>query len=53
MRRYGDFAVMTLRETVTARANDSTAVGRLRLTEIWLKRDGRWQAIASHATVIP
>ena len=52
VRRYGNVAVMTLRETVTARAGNATAVGRLRITEIWLKRDGHWRAVASQATVI-
>jgi ketosteroid isomerase-like protein len=52
VRRYGDVAIMTLRETVTARAGDSTATGRLRITAIWFKRDGSWRAVGSHATVI-
>lgn len=52
VRRYGNLAIMTLRETVTARAGNATTVGRLRITEIWLKRDGNWRAVASQATVI-
>lgn len=52
VRRYGNLAIMTLRETVTARAGDTVAVGRLRITEIWLKRNGTWRAVGSHATVI-
>jgi len=53
VRRYGDVAVMTLRETVTMRGATGATVGRLRMTELWLKRDGRWRAVASHATGIP
>lgn len=52
VRRYGDVAVMTLRETMTVRADAGATVGRLRMTELWLKRDGRWRAVASHATII-
>ena len=52
VRRYGDLAIMTLRETVTMRVTNGTAVGRLRMTEVWLKRDGRWQGVASQAMVI-
>jgi len=52
VRRYGDVAIMTLRETVTARDTDTTAVGRLRITEIWFKRGDRWRAVAGHATAI-
>ena len=52
VRRYGPLAIMTLRETVTVRVKNGTAVGHLRMTEVWLKRDGRWQGVASHAMVI-
>jgi len=53
VRRYGNLAIVTLRETVTARVDNATTVGRLRMTEIWLKREGSWRAVASQATVIP
>ncbi len=53
VRRYGNVAIMTLRETVTARVEQTTTVGRLRMTEIWFKRGGSWQPVASQATVIP
>jgi len=52
VRRYGQLAIMTLRETVTMRVENGSAVGRLRMTEVWLKRHGRWRAIASQAMVI-
>ena len=53
VRRYGPVALMTLRETVTLRATAGTSSGRLRMTEVWLKRDGRWQAVGSQATALP
>lgn len=52
VRRYGDVAVMTLRETVTLRGDTGAMVGRLRMTVLWFKRDGRWQAVASQAMII-
>lgn len=52
VRRYGDVAVMTLRETVTSRAASGAAVGRLRMTELWLKRDGQWRPVASQASIV-
>ena len=53
VRRYGPVAIMTLRETVTIRTDSAKSTGRLRMTEIWLKRDGRWQAVASQASALP
>jgi len=52
VRRYGDVAVMTLRETATFRADTGATVGRLRMSELWLKRDGRWRPVASHASIV-
>ncbi|MBK8476572.1 MAG: DUF4440 domain-containing protein [Opitutaceae bacterium] len=45
---YGDTAVITGRQTekATYKGEDASAVHRI--TDVWLRRDGRWQAIASH-----
>jgi Domain of unknown function (DUF4440) len=53
VRRYGPVALMTLRETVTARTDSGEATGHLRMTEVWLRRDGRWRTVQSQASVIP
>ena len=53
VRRYGSVALMTLRETVTARTDSGEATGHLRMTEVWLRRAGRWQAVQSQSSVIP
>jgi hypothetical protein len=53
VRRYGPVALMTLRETVTARTDSGEATGHLRMTEVWLRRGGRWRAVQSQASVIP
>ena len=53
VRRYGDVALMTLRETVTMRMNDRETRGALRITELWLRRNGRWQAVGGQATALP
>lgn len=52
VRRYGTFAIMTAREAITMRGQGRPAAGSLRLTEIWLKRSGRWQVVGGHASVI-
>ena len=49
VRAFGDAAVVTGRTTVTAGgANASTVM--LRFTDVFIRRDGRWQVVASHAT---
>jgi hypothetical protein len=53
VRRYGPVALMTLRETVTARTDSGEATGHLRMTEVWLRRAGRWRAVQSQASVVP
>ena len=45
---HGDTAIVTGRQTekATYKGEDVSAVHRI--TDVWLFRDGRWQAIASH-----
>lgn len=51
VRRYGDAAVVTGRTiATTAGANRQTV--SLRFTDVFVRRDGRWQAVASQATQI-
>jgi uncharacterized protein (TIGR02246 family) len=52
VRPYGDTAIATGRTTVTTRG-DSPQTIRLRFTDVFVRRDGRWQVVASHATQIP
>jgi len=53
VRRYGSVALMTLRETVNVRTDSGEAIGHLRMTEVWLRRAGRWQAVQSQSSTIP
>jgi hypothetical protein len=46
VRAFGDAAVVTGR--TTAAAGGQTVV--LRFTDVFVRRDGKWQAVASHAT---
>jgi len=49
VRAFGDAAVVTGRTTVTTSgANPSTLT--LRFTDVFVRRAGRWQVVASHAT---
>jgi hypothetical protein len=53
IRRFGDLAVATTRGTARGVANGQEVTGQLRLTRIWLKRDGHWRAVGGQATAIP
>jgi hypothetical protein len=49
VRSYGDAAVVRGRTTmITGGQNPQTV--RLRFTDVFIRRAGRWQAVASHAT---
>jgi ketosteroid isomerase-like protein len=52
VRAFGDTAVVTGRTTATTGGAQPETV-RLRFTDVFIRRDGRWQAVASHATRLP
>ena len=47
---YGNTAVVVSRYRQQARLGDRDASGNLRITDIWVRRDGRWQIVRRHAT---
>ena len=49
-RVYGDTAVVRLRIFWNGRFRGADLGGPQRVTDVWVKRDGRWQCVASHAT---
>jgi hypothetical protein len=53
VRRYGDVAIMTVREVVSMRTDTGIVTGTLRITEFWLRRGGRWQAVGGQSTALP
>lgn len=50
VRVFGDTAVVTGRTTVTAGASPVTV--KLRFTDVFIRRSGSWQAVASQATTL-
>lgn len=52
IRVYGDTAVATGINTVNATYKGQDISGKYRYTDTWVKRNGRWQAVASQATKI-
>ena len=52
VRMYHDVAVVTGISTLTGSAK-GYASGPRRFTEIWVRRNGRWQTIGGQSTIIP
>ena len=52
VRVYGDTAVATGRNTNKAQLKGKDISGQHRWTDTWIKRDGRWQCVATQATRI-
>jgi hypothetical protein len=49
---YGDVALMRSRWTQTATLDGKPWKGVFLLTDVWARRDHRWQTVARHATPI-
>jgi hypothetical protein len=52
VRLYGNTAVVTGRATTTSRGKDREVIGKSRFTDVFVKRDGRWQIVAGHSSRI-
>jgi uncharacterized protein (TIGR02246 family) len=52
VRMYGDAAVANGRTTVKARSKEGGFNGQYCYTDMYVKRDGRWQAVAEQATLL-
>jgi ketosteroid isomerase-like protein len=48
---YGDTAVLVSRYTQEARLEGRDLSHRMNVTDIWTRRDGRWQLVRRHATI--
>ena len=47
---YGDTAVVTGRSTVKAQDNGKDISGQFRYTRVYVKRQGKWQLVATQLT---
>ena len=47
---YGNTALVVSRYRQTAKIDKRDASGELRITDVWVRRDGRWQIVRRHAT---
>jgi ketosteroid isomerase-like protein len=52
LRVCGDAAVVTCRTTIKETWKGKDTSGQYRNTDIWVKRAGRWQLLASHTSKI-
>jgi ketosteroid isomerase-like protein len=50
VRVYGDAALMTSRNILRATFDGKDWSGELALTDVWVRRDGRWQLVRRHAS---
>jgi ketosteroid isomerase-like protein len=52
IRRYGDVVVYTTLLTLGGRYSGKAQAGQYRALVVWIRRDGRWQQVASQMTPI-
>jgi len=52
VRVYGDMAVVTGRNTVKAQYKGKDVSGQRQWTDTFIRRDGRWQCVATHSSNI-
>lgn len=52
VRVCGDTAVVTGRNTINAQFKGKDISGPYQFTDTWMKRDGRWQCVATHGSKI-
>jgi ketosteroid isomerase-like protein len=52
VRTFGDTAVATGRTRATGSYRGTSASVVLRFTDVFVRRDGRWQVVASHGTAV-
>jgi ketosteroid isomerase-like protein len=48
---YGDTAVLVSRYRQTARLDGRDVSAHLHVTDIWVRREGRWQIVRRHGTL--
>lgn len=53
VRIYGDAAVVTGCANVKGQYKGEEASGQYQWTDTFIKRDGRWQCVATHSSMIP
>jgi len=53
VRLYGETALVIGRASMKATFRGQNVGGEFRYTDVWVKRQGAWQNVASQATLLP
>lgn len=53
VRVYGDTAVITAAAAIATTSKGESVKNQLRYTDVWVRRDGRWQMVGWQSTRIP
>lgn len=53
VRVFGESAIVTATQTEGSHLKGKDSAGRFQYTHVWVKREGRWQIVAGHATRLP
>jgi ketosteroid isomerase-like protein len=53
VRPLGDVAIVTGRTVASGKLRGATVTATLRFTDVFARRDGRWQIVASQGTRVP
>jgi ketosteroid isomerase-like protein len=53
VRLYGETAVVMGSDEEKSAVNGKSTTGHYTWTDVWVRRDGRWQAVASQMTIVP
>jgi ketosteroid isomerase-like protein len=49
---YGDAAIAKYRDISEIRIGKQTQKKQMRFTNVWVRRDGKWQIVAEHSTIL-
>ena len=52
VRVFGNAAVVTATQTEKSQFKGKDSGGKFQYTHVWVKRDGRWQVVAAHVTLL-
>jgi ketosteroid isomerase-like protein len=52
IKTYGDTAIASYRFVVRVKGSNVDVHRRYRTTNVWVKRDGRWQVVAAHMSFV-
>lgn len=52
VRVYGETAILIARDTIQSKTGEMQSINQYRYIDVWIKRDGRWQCVATESKPI-